>query len=62
MPQEVMSDSGVGERKFNPPADFVRGAYIKSLDEYQRMYDRSIQDPEGFWGELASGFYWKQKN
>jgi len=61
MPQEVMTDSGTNERKFNPPAEFSRRAHIKSLDEYRRMYDRSINDPEGFWGEIAGGFFWKQK-
>jgi acetyl-CoA synthetase len=61
MPQEVMTDSGTNERKFNPPAEFSRRAHVKSLDEYRRMYDRSINDPEGFWGEIAGGFFWKQK-
>jgi acetyl-CoA synthetase len=61
MPQEVMTDSGAGERLFNPPAEFAKRAYIKSMAEYKQMYDRSIQDPEGFWGEIANGFYWKQK-
>ncbi len=61
MPQEKMTDSGTNERLFNPPASFVQRAHIKSLDEYKRMYEKSIQDPEGFWGEIANGFYWKQK-
>jgi acetyl-CoA synthetase len=56
-----MTDSGTNERMFNPPASFVQRAHIKSLDEYKRMYQKSIQDPEGFWGEIANGFYWKQK-
>lgn len=25
------------------------------------MYKRSIEDPAGFWSEIASDFYWKQK-
>lgn len=25
------------------------------------MYKRSIEDPDGFWSEIASEFYWKQK-
>jgi acetyl-CoA synthetase len=36
-------------------------AYIKSMEEYRRMYQRSIKDPEGFWGEVAEDFYWKEK-
>lgn len=25
------------------------------------MYKRSIEDPAGFWSEIASQFYWKKK-
>ncbi len=61
MPQEAMTDSGVNERVFNPPAGFVSKAHIKSMAEYKKMYEKSIKDPDGFWGEIANGFYWKQK-
>jgi len=31
------------------PPEFVRErAYIKSREEYESMYKRSIEDPEGF--------------
>jgi len=46
---------------FNPPAGFAAHAYIPSLDQYRAMYERSIQDPEGFWSEIADGFHWKEK-
>lgn len=25
------------------------------------MYKRSVEDPSGFWSDIASEFYWKQK-
>lgn len=31
---------------------------IKNFDHYKAEYDRSISDPEGFWGEVASHFRW----
>ncbi|HNR09224.1 MAG TPA: acetate--CoA ligase [Saprospiraceae bacterium] len=34
---------------------------ITSLEEYQKTYKRSIEDPEGFWAEIASQFTWKKK-
>ncbi len=40
-------------RRFEPPEDFSRAAYIKSMEEYQRLYDRSLADPEGFWAQMA---------
>jgi len=40
-------------RTFPPPAELTAEAYIKSLDEYQALYDRSINDSDGFWLEKA---------
>lgn len=34
---------------------------IKSADEYKAAYQKSINDPEGFWSEIASTFYWRKK-
>lgn len=34
---------------------------IKSLDEYKSAYQRSVEDPEGFWAEQAETFVWKKK-
>ena len=38
---------------YNPPADFSAKAYVKSLDEYRALYERSVSDPEAFWAEQA---------
>ncbi len=34
---------------------------VKTLAEYQDAYQRSVNDPEGFWAEQASTFQWKKK-
>jgi acetyl-CoA synthetase len=34
------------------------GARIRSLEEYQRLYQRSLDDPEGFWREQAQILTW----
>jgi acetyl-CoA synthetase len=41
------------KRVFDPPKEFVEKAYLKSFDEYKKLYKRSIDDPNGFWGEMA---------
>lgn len=33
---------------------------IRSFEEYQTAYQKSVQDPEGFWGEIAETFTWHQ--
>jgi len=41
------------KRVFDPPEEFVAKAHIKSLEEYKALYKRSIEDPQGFWTEMA---------
>ncbi|XP_028406315.1 acetyl-coenzyme A synthetase, cytoplasmic-like [Dendronephthya gigantea] len=43
-----------------PHADVRAEAHIKSMEEYQQMYERSVKDPEGFWGEFAQQFHWRK--
>ena len=37
--------------------DFV----INSMAHYQEMYEHSVANPEGFWGDMAKQFKWKRK-
>ncbi|MDZ7841568.1 MAG: propionyl-CoA synthetase [Gammaproteobacteria bacterium] len=32
-----------------------------AMGDYQAVYDRSIEDPEGFWGEVAEDIHWYRK-
>ena len=48
-------------RVFNPPADFSRDAHIKSMDDYRRLYDESLRNPEKFWGQAADELHWFTK-
>jgi acetyl-CoA synthetase len=48
-------------RLFEPPKGFsesIGGAYVKTMNEYRKLYERSISDPDGFWGEIAQSFHW----
>ncbi|NQV50999.1 MAG: acetate--CoA ligase [Candidatus Marinimicrobia bacterium] len=47
--------------KFSPAAEFTANAHIKSLEQYQEMYDRSINDEDGFWAEQAERITWFKK-
>jgi acetyl-CoA synthetase len=48
-------------RVFPPPPAFQKAAHIKSLEEYRKLYDRSLQDPEGFWAEQAETLHWSRR-
>ncbi|MBW2343763.1 MAG: AMP-binding protein, partial [Deltaproteobacteria bacterium] len=41
------------KRVFNPPEGFVEKAHIKSMEDYKKLYKRSIEDPQGFWTGMA---------
>jgi acetyl-CoA synthetase len=49
------------ERVFAPPKELSEKAYIKSIEEYREIHRRSIEDPEGFWGEKAEQLDWYKK-
>jgi len=34
---------------------------IKTYDEYKKVYQRSMDEPEGFWSEIAENFTWRKK-
>jgi acetyl-CoA synthetase len=41
------------KRLFAPPAAGQAQAHVKSMAEYEALYQRSMEDPEGFWGDRA---------
>jgi acetyl-CoA synthetase len=60
--RERKSTSTEEEDQIFNPSDSVRmRAYVKNLKEYEKLYQRSIDDPEGFWGELAEQLNWYKK-
>jgi acetyl-CoA synthetase len=58
---KAMSSLMVEKRKFPPSKEMIARAHIKSFDEYKKMYDRSISDPNGFWLEQAQKLDWFKK-
>jgi len=43
------------EKVYDVPAEFAAKAHITE-EKYQEMYKRSVEDPDGFWGEQADTF------
>jgi len=48
-----------GDKLYSPSDEIRRKSHCSSIDEYRKLYKRSIDDPSGFWGELGRQFYWK---
>ncbi|MEA2015490.1 MAG: acetate--CoA ligase [Actinomycetota bacterium] len=45
-------------RKFPPSNEIQKDAWISSMEEYQKMWDQSINDPDKFWLEQAKVLDW----
>lgn len=46
---------------WTPPEELRQACHISSKEQYDEMYKRSIDDPEGFWGDIANQFHWEKK-
>jgi acetyl-CoA synthetase len=55
-------DSVLAEtRVFPPPEAFSARAHIRSLEDYQRLFDQAARDPERYWADRArEELYWKE--
>ena len=63
LPVPILADQDIDStlrenRVFPPPPEFSAKAHIKSLDEYEALYKKSIEDPESFWAEAATELHW----
>ncbi len=34
---------------------------LSGREEYDRLYKRSVEDPNAFWRELAGKYHWEQQ-
>ncbi len=46
------------DRKFPPPTEIQADAHVSSQQQYQEMWEQSINDPEAFWLEQAKSLSW----
>jgi len=58
-PTDKAMDSLMNEnRKFPPSAKLQASAHISSEEQYKQMWQKSIDDPDGFWLEQAKTLTW----
>lgn len=44
---------------FYPTEEIKKVAHVSSMETYRDMHKRSLEDPAGFWGDIAKDFYWQ---
>ena len=47
----------MSEKVYNVPAEWASRAFVDN-EKYQAMYKRSVEDPNGFWGEAGKRIDW----
>ncbi|MEM6333254.1 MAG: acetate--CoA ligase [Planctomycetota bacterium] len=55
---EAVQSSLAESRKFPPPPAFAKQANVRSMAEYDAIYQRSIDEPEAFWAGVAGRLHW----
>jgi len=46
---------------YKPSAESSKNAWISDLDKYQEMYNKSVEQPDEFWAEIAERITWIKK-
>lgn len=46
-------------RLYHPNPELQKNAHVKSIEDYKKLYDQSINKPEIFWSKIAEQFYFK---
>jgi len=60
--QKAGKDSAMEKtRTFPPRPEFAEKAHINSMEQYQQMYDESINEPDKFWLKQAEILDWFKK-
>src|SRR6478609_8185641 len=48
-------------RSFAPSKEFSAESRVGSMADYEKLYRRADEDPEGFWAEIAGELAWSKK-
>ena len=48
-------------KKYAPNPELSKNAHVTNMDEYKKLYENSINNPEGFWEEQANRISWFKK-
>jgi acetyl-CoA synthetase len=59
-PSQNIESHLIENRVFPPEAEFSQRARIRSMAEYDSLYEESIRQPDAFWAREASELFWRQ--
>ena len=56
--QKAISSLMTEKRTFPPPENIKANAYVNNIEQYQMMWEQSINEPDAFWLEQAKSLTW----
>ncbi len=59
--KKAITSFAIEGKKFPPPERIRKNAYINSEEQYKEMWEKSVNDPDGFWLEQAKTLHWFKK-
>ncbi len=60
-PEKAISSLMTETRIFPPPERIKKNAHVSSEEQYHKMWEKSLKDPDGFWLEQAQTLSWFKK-
>ena len=61
MSEKTIESTMLENRVFPPSPEFSAKAHVKSMEDYKTLHQRSLEDEEGFWAEMAEQLVWRKK-
>ncbi|MDH5511051.1 MAG: acetate--CoA ligase [Nitrospinota bacterium] len=61
MSDKTIESTMLENRVFPPSPEFSAKAHVKSMEEYKKLWRRSVDDEEGFWADMAEQLVWRKK-
>ena len=49
----AVTDKVTLKASYPVPEEIRKNAYVSGREAYDKLYKRSVEDPEGFWGDVA---------
>ncbi|XP_058265882.1 acetyl-coenzyme A synthetase, cytoplasmic isoform X2 [Hemibagrus wyckioides] len=58
----MLPDKVPEEETLHAPEELRKHAHVSSFETYTELYNKSVDSPEEFWGDVAKDFFWKTKH
>ncbi|CAL8363959.1 unnamed protein product [Lota lota] len=58
----MIPDKAPNDDVFHTADELKEKAHVPSFEKYKQLYEKSIENPDEFWGDISKDFFWKTKH